>query len=73
MKIPTKDYSDYKIGDLLLYKEGQDGQDIGYIRSIEEDEENFEVMWFGNDFPSDENVETLKDWNNGFVFPVSKT
>lgn len=71
MKIPTKNYSDYKVGDLLIYDEGGKRQDIGYIESILEDA--YKVIWFREAGSSQENAHSFISWNNGFVFPVTKT
>lgn len=75
MKIPTKDYSDYQVGDLILFKEGDYGEDIGYIESYEPWKESvFKMRWFKDDssLTTNETPETLQTYENSFVFPVLK-
>ena len=75
MKIPTKDYSDYKVGDLILFKEGHYRQDIGYIHGTHfGDNRIFKMIWFKDQSSqtSDETMQTLMEYTDTFVFPVSK-
>jgi hypothetical protein len=75
MKIPTKDYSDYQVGDLILFREGDYREDIGYIEAYEPWEQTvFKMRWFKNEssLTSSETPETLQDYPNTYVFPVLK-
>lgn len=76
MKIPTKDYSDYQVGDLILFKEGDYREDIGYIEAYEPWKQTvFKMRWFKDQssLTSNESKETLQTYIDSFVFPVSKT
>ena len=75
MKIPTKDYSDYQVGDLILFKEGDYREDIGYIAEYEPWKRNtMKMRWFKDQssLESNESPETLQDYPNTYVFPVCK-
>lgn len=75
MKIPTKDYSDYKVGDLILFKEGHYREDIGYIEAYEPWKQTiFKMRWFKDQASqtSGETPETLQAYDNSYVFPVCK-
>lgn len=76
MKISTKEYTEYKVGDLLVYKEGQGYSDIGYIEkiSVKNKAQIFHVYWFKDQASqtSDETIQTLMEYTDTFVFPVSK-
>jgi len=75
MKIPTKDYSDYKVGDLILFKEGGYREDIGYIEEYQPWKQTmFKMRWFKdqNSLESNESPETLQAYDNSYVFPVCK-
>lgn len=75
MKIPTKDYNDYRVGDLILFKEGHYREDIGYIEEYQPWKSNtMKMRWFKNQnsLESNETPETLQAYDNSFVFPVSK-
>ena len=75
MKIPTKDYSDYQVGDLILFKEGEYNSDIGYIAEYEPWKRNtMKMRWFKdqNSLESNESPETLQRYDNSYVFPVCK-
>jgi len=75
MKIPTKDYSHYQVGDLIVFKEGQSDSDIGYIEAYEPAKDNpFKMCWFKdiNSLESNERIETFKSYEKTYVFPVCK-
>jgi hypothetical protein len=75
MKILTKDYSDYKVGDLILFKEGDYREDIGYIEAYEPWEQTvFKMRWFKDEssLTSNETPETLQGYTDSYVFPVLK-
>jgi len=75
MKIPTKDYSDYQVGDLILFKEGEYNSDIGYIAEYQPWKQTiFKMRWFKDQssLESSESLETLQTYENSFVFPVCK-
>lgn len=75
MKIPTKDYSDYKVGDLILFKEGEYNSDIGYIEEYQPWKRNtMKMRWFKDQssLESNETPETLQAYTNSYVFPVCK-
>jgi hypothetical protein len=75
MKIPTKDYSDYQVGDLILFKEGDYREDIGYIEEYQPWKQTiFKMRWFKDQssLESSESLETLQTYENSFVFPVCK-
>lgn len=75
MKIPTKDYSDYQVGDLIIFREGQANSDIGYIEANDPWKQHiFKMRWFKDQssLESNESVETLQGYDKTFVFPVSK-
>jgi hypothetical protein len=75
MKIPTKDYSDYNVGDLIIFKEGDYREDIGYIAEHQPwKEKTFKMRWFKDQssLETNESTETLQDYPNTYVFPVLK-
>lgn len=75
MKIPTKDYSDYKVGDLILFRQGDYREDIGYIAEYQPwKSSTFKMRWFKDQssLESNESPETLQDYPNTYVFPVCK-
>lgn len=75
MKIPTKDYRDYQVGDLIVFKEEDYREDIGYIEEYQHSKEHvFKMRWFKdqNSLESNESIETFQGYLNSFVFPVSK-
>jgi hypothetical protein len=75
MKIPTKDYSDYQVGDLILFRQGDYREDIGYIAEHQPWKENtFKMRWFKDQssLESSESPETLQGYTDSYVFPVCK-
>lgn len=75
MKIPTKDYSDYQVGDLIIFREGDYREDIGYISGTHFGNGHiFKMIWFKDESSqrSEETVETLREYTDTYVFPVSK-
>lgn len=74
MKIRTKHYSSYKVGDLILYEEGCFSEDLGYIESVCDSFPNIiKVCWFKDLNYTEETVKTLQSYdNNSFVIPISK-
>lgn len=75
MKISTKEYSDYQVGDLILFKEGDYREDIGYIEAYEPWKESvFKMRWFKDEssLTSNETPETLQGYTDSYVFPVCK-
>jgi len=83
MKIRTKHYSDYKVGDLILYEEGCFNEDVGYIESICYSgyiesicyslPNIIKVRWFKDSKYTEETIKSLQSYNNNsFVIPISK-
>jgi hypothetical protein len=76
MKIPTKDYNDYRVGDLILFKEGHYREDVGYIEAYEPPWKQtvFKMRWFKDQSSqiSNETPETLQAYEDSYVFPVLK-
>ena len=75
MKISTKDYSDYKVGDLILYQEAPFDEDVGYIESMYDSNNIIKVRWFKDSAElkyTGETIQSLQSYNNSFVIPISK-
>ena len=75
MKIRTKHYSDYKVGDLILYEEGYFNEDIGYIESMYDSNNIIKVRWFKDSVElkhTEETIQSLQSYNDSFVVPISK-
>lgn len=76
MKIRTKHYSDYKVGDLILYQERYFNEDVGYIESICYSFPNIiKVRWLKDSAElkyTEETIQTLQRYNDSFVIPISK-
>ena len=76
MKISTKHYSDYKVGDLILYEEAHFNEDVGYIESVCDLFPNIiKVRWLKESAElkyTEETIQTLQSYNDSFVVPVSK-
>ena len=76
MKISTKHYSDYKVGDLILYQERYFNEDVGYIESIRYSLPNIiKVRWLKDSAElnyTEETIQSLQSYNDCFVIPISK-
>lgn len=75
VKIRTKHYSDYKVGDLILYEEGYFNEDIGYIESMYDSNNIIKVRWFKDSVElkyTEETIQSLQSYNDSFVIPISK-
>jgi hypothetical protein len=84
-KFSTKDYKQYKVGDLLLYNEdffgnarpdGNNNNDTGLIIRVDIGDKKtiFHVEWYkcknGYGELTEETVHSMKEWNGSYVVPA---
>ena len=72
-----KKYSNPDVGDLLLYyPTNQEYQDVGYVTSVEKDDEGkecIEVCWMKHSMVTYEQIHDIKrNWKNSFFIKSRK-